>query len=92
MDAPALHRFVQTGGETRVPIMQQKLVILIAGKRFPELLQRPVRRGMFSHIEMNQTSGLNLEGNKHIKDPEPCRNSDEEVASYKPMGMISQKG
>ena len=33
-----------------MPIMQQKLVILIARKRFPQLLQGPLRSRMFGDI------------------------------------------
>ena len=92
MDAPTLNRFIETGRETSVPIMKEKLVILIAGKRFSELLQSPVSCRMLGHIEVNQTSGPDLERDKYIEDTEPCRNGDEEVASYKPVGVISQKG
>ena len=92
VDAPTLNRFLETGRETPVPIMKEKLVILIAGKRFSKLLQSPVSCGVLGHIEVNQTSGSDLERDKYIKDMEPCRNGDEEIASHNPVSVISQKG
>jgi hypothetical protein len=52
--APVLNFFIQTGRESLVSIMKKELVILIAGKLYSELLQGPVSRGVFGHIEMNQ--------------------------------------
>ncbi len=62
---PALDRFIQTYRESFVPIVQQKLVILIAWKGFPQLLQGPLRRRVFGDIEMKQTSGSDLQGNEY---------------------------
>jgi hypothetical protein len=73
VDALTFDFFIQAGRESLVSIVQEKLVILIAGKRFPQLLQRPVRGGVFGHVEVNETSGSDLDRNKYIKDTEACR-------------------
>jgi hypothetical protein len=44
VNAPAPNLVIQIGGESLVPIMKEKLVISIAGKCFPQLLQRPLAR------------------------------------------------
>ncbi len=74
-----------------MPIMKEKLIILVTGKRFPELLQGPVSRGVFGQIEVNETSGFDLERDKFIKDAEACRDGNEEIASYDPLRVIPEK-
>ena len=50
LDAPAFYFLVETARESLVPIMKQKLVILIAGKRLSQLLQSPIGSWMFGDI------------------------------------------
>jgi hypothetical protein len=66
-----------------VSIVQQKPVILIARKDFPQLLQGPLRGRVFGDIEVKQASGSELKGNEYIKDPEAYRRGNEAVASDK---------
>jgi hypothetical protein len=40
-----------------MPIMQEKLAIPVARRRFQELLKLPVSRLIFSHVKVNQTPG-----------------------------------
>src|SRR3954462_2667067 len=91
VNAPALNRFVEIGRETRVPIMQEEVVVLIAGKRFSELVQSPLSCGMFGDVEVYETSGSDLERHKYMEDAEARRDRYEEVASYDPVGVISQE-
>ena len=91
MDAPALDRFIQTGRERLVSIVQQKLVILIARKGFPQLLEGPLRRRVFGDIEMKQTSGSELESNEYIKDTEAYRHGNEEVAGDNALCMVPEE-
>ena len=67
LDAPTLNLVIQIGGEGLVPIMQEIFVILIARKCFPQLLQSPFSSRMLGHIEVDETSGSNLECDEHIK-------------------------
>ena len=73
-------------------IVQKKLVVLIARKRFPQLLQSPLRRRMFRDIEVKQTSGADLKGNESIKDTEAHRYGNEEVASDNSICMVPDEG
>ena len=50
LDAPTLYFLIKTARESLVPIMKQKLVILIAGKRLSQLLQSPIGSWMFGDI------------------------------------------
>ena len=72
--------------------MQEELVIAIGGKCFPQLLQRPFSRRMFSDVEMYESSGSDLECDKYIKDTEACGNGDKEIASDEPVRMVVEKG
>jgi hypothetical protein len=65
-----------------VPIMQKELVILIARKSFPQLLEGPFSCRMFGQIEVNETSGPDLARNEYINDTEACRDRYEEITSY----------
>lgn len=71
--------------------MQKKLVVLIARKRFRQLLQSPLRRRMLRDIEVEQTPGSDLEGNEYIKDTEAYRDGNEEVASDNSICMVPDK-
>jgi len=70
VNAPAFDRLIQTGRERLVSIVEQKLVVPIAGKGFPQLLQGPLRGWMLGDIEVEQTSRSDLEGNEYIQDAE----------------------
>jgi hypothetical protein len=56
--------------EHLVPIVQQKLVMLIAQKSFTYLLQSPLRRWVVGDIEVKQTSRSDLKSDECIKDAE----------------------
>jgi hypothetical protein len=70
VDAPAPNLTIQTSGESLVPIMKNKLAVLIAWKRFPQLLKCPFGRGMFGYVEVYETSGSDLECDEYIDDTE----------------------
>ena len=70
-------------------IMQEKFVTAIVWKRFPQLLERPFRRGMFADVVVNQMSGSDLERDEYIKDTEAYSNGDEEVAGDNAVGHDS---
>jgi hypothetical protein len=52
VDAPAPNLTIQTSGESLVPIMKNKLAVLIAWKRVPQLLKCPFGREMFGYVEV----------------------------------------
>lgn len=58
--------------------MEEKSVILVTGKRFPELLHGPFRSRMFGHVAVNEKSGSDLKSNEHLKDLEAGRDGDKE--------------
>ena len=91
VDIPALYSLVQTGRERLVSIMQEEFRIAIARKRFAELLESPVCRRMSRDIEMNQTSGPDLQSNEYIKDTEVCRDGNEEITRNDFASMVPEK-
>jgi hypothetical protein len=46
---------------------KKELVVLVAGKRFAQLLQGPFSGGMFGDIEVNEASGSDLKRDKDVK-------------------------
>lgn len=74
-----------------MPIMEEKSVILVTGKRFPELLHGPFRSRMFGHVAVNETSGSDLKSKEHIKDPEAGPDRDKEIASNDSLRMIADE-
>jgi len=66
-NAPAFYFLVETGGERLVPIMQQKLVMLIPGLCFPELFYGPLRSRTLGDVAVNWPSGADLECDQYIK-------------------------
>ena len=68
-----------------MPIMQKEFVILIARQGFPQLLQSPFRRRVFSDVEVKQTPRSDLKGDEYIKDTEAYRHGNEEVGSCQEM-------
>src|ERR1700756_1079121 len=91
-DTPAFARLIQTGRERLVSIVQKKLVVLIARKRLPQLLQSPLRSRMLGDIEVEQTPRSDLEGNEYIKDTEAYRHGNEEIASDNSTCMVPDEG
>ena len=73
-------------------IVQEKLVFLISGQRFAQLLQSPLRCRMLGRIEMNQTPRSDFEGDKHINDAKGGGHGGEEIASHDCFGVIVQEG
>jgi hypothetical protein len=74
-----------------MPIMEEKSVILVTGKRFPELLHGPFRSRMFGHVAVNETSGSDLKSNEHIKHLEAGRDGDKEIASNDSLRMVADE-
>ena len=66
-------------------IVKQKLVLLIARKCFPELLQGPLSCRMWGCVEVNQASRSDLKCNKYIKDAETsCHTNKKSQATMLP--------
>ena len=51
---------VDLRSEDAIAIMDEEAVRMIAGQRFPELLQRPCRRGMGRNVLVENLAGSNL--------------------------------
>lgn len=90
-DAPSLYFLVQTSREGLVAIVQEKLVFLVSGQRFAQLLQSPLCSRMLGRIEMNRTSRSNFAGDKHRNDARGAGHGGEETASRDCLGVILQE-
>jgi hypothetical protein len=75
-----------------VSIVKEKLIIAIAGKCFPQLLERPLSCRMFGHVEVNGRSRSDLNRDEYIEDTETRCYGNKEIAGYDAMGMIVEEG
>ena len=73
-------------------IMNEKLICVIAGYRFSELLNRPIGCGLGGHITMQDATRANFHHDEYIKDTEASGDSDHEVTCQQDSGMIAHRG
>ena len=48
------HALVESLGEDTIAVMDEEAVVMVRWNRFTQLLQRPFRRWMRGHIDMQQ--------------------------------------
>src|SRR5215471_316809 len=78
--------------EEAVAIVDQEAVEMIARQRFPELLQRPFRRGMGSYVVVDNHAGSDLYDDEDVEGAEGGGDHHEEVAGHHDLGMIPDEG
>ena len=78
--------------EDAVAIVDQEAVGMISRQRFPELLERPFRRGMGSDVLVDNLAGSNLYDDKDVEGAERGGDHHEEVASHHDFGMVTDEG
>src|SRR5215472_4724297 len=78
--------------EEAVAIVDQEAVEMIARQRFPELLQRPFRRGMGSYVVVDNHAGSDLYDDEDVEGAEGGGDHHEEVAGHDDFGMITDDG
>src|SRR5262249_24017618 len=78
--------------EYAVAIVDDEAVGMIAWQRFPELLQRPFRRGMGRGVEVENLAASDLHDDENVEGPEGGGDHHEEVAGYHDLGMVADKG
>ena len=64
---------------------------MIAGKCFPQLLQRPFRAGVIGDVDVQDLASAQFQENEHIKDTESGRDHNEEVARHHRLSVIAHK-
>src|SRR5215471_6955893 len=78
--------------EYGVAIVDDEAVGMVARQGFPELLQRPFRRGMGRGVEVENLAGSDLHDDENVEGPEGGGDHHEEVAGYHDLGMIADEG
>ena len=78
--------------EDAVAVVNQEAVGMIARQRFPELLQRPFRRGMASDIVVENPARFDLHDDEDVEGTECGGDHHEEVAGHHDLGMVADKG
>ena len=78
--------------EDTVPIVDDEAIGMITRQRFPELLQRPFRRGMASDIVVENPARFDLHDDEDVEGTECGGNHHEEVAGHHDLGMVADKG
>src|SRR5215472_17416627 len=78
--------------EDTVPIVDDEAIGMITRHRFPELLQRPFRRGMASDIVVENPPRTDLHDDEDVEGTECGGDHHEEVAGHHDLGMVADKG
>ena len=78
--------------EDTVPIVDDEAIGMITRQRFPELLQRPFRRGMASDIVVENPPRFDLHDDEDVEGTECGGDYHEEVAGHHDLGMVADKG
>src|SRR5215813_7203451 len=78
--------------EDAVAVVDDEAVRLIARQGFPELLQRPFRRGVGSDVLVENLTGSELHYNEDVEGTECGGDHHEEIASHNYLGMIVDEG
>ena len=85
-------RFVYSGGERAITVVNQKPVRVIESHELAELLSRPIRGWVLRHVEMENSPGANLHGKEDIQDAKVCGDRNKEVARHNLPCMIANEG
>src|SRR5215831_4804753 len=75
-----------------VAVVDDEAVRMIARQGFPELLQRPFRRGMGSDVLVENLTGSDIHYNEDVEGTECGGDHHEEIASHNYLGMIVDEG
>jgi hypothetical protein len=82
---------VDTLGVYAVVIVDKEAVRLVAGHQHSELLRRPLRRRMFSHIPVTDPSSADLQHYKDVEHAERRRNRHKEIARQNSARVIAHE-
>jgi hypothetical protein len=77
--------------EDAVPIVDDGAVRMIAWQRFPQLLQRPFRRGMAGDMVVENPPRFDLHDKEDREGAEGGGDHHEEVAGHHDLGMVADK-
>ena len=78
--------------EDAVPIVDDEAVRMTAWQRFPQLLERPFRRGMGSYVLVQNLAGSDFYDDEDIEGTECSGDHHEEVAGHNDLGMVADEG
>ena len=71
--------------------MDEEAVGMIARQRFPELLQRPLRRGMCRDRKVHDAAPLVYQHHKRVQNLEPDRRHKEEAHRHECLQMVVEE-
>src|SRR5215471_3719778 len=78
--------------EDAVTIVDDEAVWMIARQGFPELLQRPFRRGMGRDVVVDNLAGSDLHDNEDVEGTEWGGDHHEEIAGHHDLGVVVDEG
>src|SRR6516165_10174285 len=78
--------------EDAVAIVDDEAVRMIARQGFPELLQRPFRRGMGRDVVVENLAGSDLHDNEDVEGTEGGGDHHEEITSHNYLGVVVDEG
>jgi hypothetical protein len=82
---------VQIDCEDAVAVVDQVFVPTLVANGLSQLLARPARARVRSHVVVDQAAGLMLDDNEYVEQAECARHRDEEVARHKRLRVVLQE-
>ena len=76
----------------RVPVPEEIARRSLPGKRLDDVLGGPLRRGMFSDVEMYDASALVRQHDEHKQDLEAGSGNGKEITRHQVSDMVMEKG
>jgi hypothetical protein len=83
---------VERRREDTISVMDEETIGMVRWNRFTQLLQRPVRGGMRSYTDVEETAGHVFHEHKNVEETKRRCHHDTEVACDNSLRMIPHKG
>jgi len=85
-------RFIESGGEDGVVVVEDKPVGMVRWYSFAQLLEGPGCSWMRGHVKVNKPARSVFYNHKHVKQLESRARDDAEVAGNNRLGVVLEKG
>jgi hypothetical protein len=95
LQTEGLHLLVYFRRKDRIAIVNQKPMVVIAGKGLAKLLQRPARSRMCRHVEVQDFAAPHVHNHKHIEHSKSGRDRRQEITGHEGLrfrGLTGYEG
>src|SRR5258707_4411439 len=82
---------IELRGVNVIAVVDEEPVRFLSRDDLPELLQRPVRSGMSSDVEVSDSARSHFHDNEDVQHSKAVRHADEKIAGQYAMGVVADK-